>query len=109
MLYIDGNSIRLTRGDTAYLTFPLEVDTGEEYIMGANDTLELSLKEHILGAAPILRKEIVGSNTFHIEPADTAGLSFGKYRYDVQLTTSSGDVFTVIDVDTFEIMCEVTC
>ena len=108
MLYIKGNSIKLTRGDTAYLTIPLELLTGEEYIMQPGDKLELTIKEYVLTNQALVHKEIIGGNVFHIEPTDTANVPFGKYKYDIQLTTSSGDVFTVIDTDTFEILQEVT-
>lgn len=109
MLYIIGNAIKLTRGDTAYLTIPLTLATGEEYIMQPADELVLSVKEHVLDTQPIMQKRITGGNIFHIEPNDTANLFFGKYQYDIQLNTASGDVYTVIDVDTFEILQEVTC
>lgn len=108
MLYIIGNTIKLTRGDTAYLTIPLTLATGEEYIMQSADELVLSVKEHVLDTQPIMQKRVTGGNTFHIEPNDTANLFFGKYQYDIQLNTASGDVYTVIDVDTFEILQEVT-
>ena len=51
---------------------------------------------------------MTGSNQFHIEPEDTKFLSFGKYLYDVELTTASGDVYTVIVPTTFEVLKEVT-
>lgn len=108
MLYISGNSIKLTRGDTAYLTVPLMCGD-EEYKMGADDVLVLSLKEYTIDPKAVLRKEVKGENTFHIKPEDTSGLTFGKYKYDIQLNAANGDVFTVIDVDTFEILQEVTC
>lgn len=109
MLYIIGNAIKLTRGDTAYLTIPLSLSTGEEYVMQPNDELVLSVKEHVLDTQPVMQKSIKGMNMFHIKPEDTANLFFGKYQYDIQLNTANGDVYTVIDVDTFEILREVTC
>ena len=108
MLYITGNAIKLTRGDTAFLTVPL-VCNNEEYTMGPDDVLVLSMKEYITDPRAVLRKEVKGGNVFHIEPNDTSGLPFGKYKYDIQLNMANGDVFTVIDVDTFEILQEVTC
>lgn len=109
MLYIKGKTIMLTRGDTAYLTFPLVLKTdGTPYEMKPDDELVLSIKRYITDEEAAMRKESKGSNIFHIEPSDTANLSFGKYKYDVQLNTANGDVYTVIDVDTFEILQEVT-
>ena len=110
MLYISGNTIKLTRGDTAYLTIPLKLKSDEsEYEMQPDDELVLSMKQYITDSVAVMRKEIVGKNVFHIEPSDTANLSFGKYKYDIQLNKANGDVFTVIDVSIFEILQEVTC
>ena len=108
MLYIEGNTIRLTRGDTAYLEFPLKTEVGE-YVMVSNDTLTLSVKKNTKDTEYIFQKVITGTNTFHIEPNDTTDLSFGKYTYDVQINTADGDVFTVIPPSTFEVLNEVTC
>lgn len=107
MLYIEGHTIRMTRGDTVYLTVPL-TSTTEAYEMGATDTLTLSVKRSERDTTFLLQKVSVGSNTFHIEPADTASLAFGVYKYDVQLNTSDGDVYTVIPPSTFELLTEVT-
>lgn len=108
MLYIEGNTIRLTRGDTAYLTFPMTTLEGEEYVVQKGDTLRFTVRKFIDDENFMLQKVITGGNLIHIEPGDTAGLAFGLYKYDVELTTSSGDVFTIIDTSTFEILSEVT-
>ena len=111
MLYLEfGNTIKLTRGDTARLTVPITNETtNAEYVMGENDTLTMTVKKNITDTEPALQKVLVGLNTFHIKPSDTAGLDFGKYKYDVELTTADGDVYTVIEPSTFEILKEVTC
>lgn len=108
MLYIEGNMIKLTRGDTAYLTVPIQIATGEEYSMQNGDTLTMSVKKSIKDETYAFQKISVGENTIHIEPADTEQLAFGKYKYDLQLTTTDGDIYTLIEVDTFELMPEVT-
>lgn len=108
MLYIEGKTIRLTRGDTAYLDIPL-VTVDDSYEMSNTDTLTFSVKKSTRDTDYILQKIVKGTNSFHIEPKDTAGLAFGKYTYDVQLDTIDGDVFTVIPPSTFEVLSEVTC
>ena len=108
MLYIEGTTIRMTRGDTVYLTVPLTSAT-EAYEMSATDTLTLSVKKSERDAEYIFQKISEGSNAFHIEPSDTAQLAFGKYKYDVQLNTGDGDVYTVIPPSTLELLTEVTC
>ena len=109
MLYVEGNVIRLTRGDTAYISVPVvNKITKEQYEFAAGDILEFSIKKYVSDETQIVYKKIIGSDTFHILPEDTSGLPFGKYEYDVQLTTENGDVYTVIEASVFEVMKEVT-
>ena len=108
MLYIEENTIRLTRGDTAYLEIPLVTSDGI-YEMSPEDTLTFSVKKNTRETEYIFQKVITGVNTFRVEPNDTDELTFGKYVYDVQLNTPEGDVYTVIPPSTFEVLAEVTC
>jgi hypothetical protein len=108
MLYIKGNTISLTRGDTAYLTVPITSALGEEYTLSAKDTLTLSVKKNTSDTEYLFQKVLTGTNVFHIEPQDTASIPFGMYKYDIQLNTANGDVYTIIDVSTFVILEEVT-
>lgn len=110
MLYIGAKGdIRLTRGDTARFTVPIANETdGSEYVLASGDTLTFTVKEDANDADALIVKTLKGSNQIHIAPADTAGLEFKKYIYDVQLTTASGDVYTVIEPITFEVMKEVS-
>lgn len=106
---LENNEIQLTRGDTAWLTVNVTNDTGNDnYEIQNGDTLTLSLKKTVRDADSLMEKVVLGTDTFHIEPKDTADLNFGKYKYDVQLTTEGGDVYTVIPPSTFEILPEVT-
>jgi hypothetical protein len=107
MLYIKANTIMLTRGDTAYIDVVIDRE-GEPYTLASGDKLTLSVKKYVTDEAPAFSKTTTSGNTIHIEPQDTAGLGFGTYKYDVQLNTASGDVFTVVDVGNFEVMPEVT-
>ena len=103
-------TIQLTRGDTARLAVPIinEIDN-QEYVIQSDDILVLSIKKTVNDTEALLEKVLKGENTFHIEPKDTAKMKFGHYKYDVQLTTAGGDVYTVITPTTFEILSEVTC
>lgn len=110
MLYIeDDGTIRLTRGDTARLTVPItnQTDNGE-YTMESGDILYFTVKKRAKDDDFLFQKSAEGSNAIHIRPEDTGVLSFGKYKYDVQLTTATGDVYTVIEPSTFEVMEEIT-
>lgn len=109
MLYVTGNTIKLTRGDTAYLTIPIKNAIGEDYEMSAGDVLVLSMKKRVTDTEYSLQKVVTGDNVFHILPEDTDGLKFGTYVYDVQLTTEGKDVYTLIPVSSFELLQEVTC
>ena len=110
MLHIspDG-SISLTRGDTARLTVPITNDlTGEEYTLLENDVLTMSVKRSSTDDDLCFQKVLTGSNMFTIKPEDTRDLIYGKYEYDVQLTTAEGDIYTVVEPNIFEILPEVT-
>ena len=105
----EDNSTQLTRGDTAYLQVPIYNDvSGEEYEIAEGDTLTLSVKRAVTDEAYCFQKTLVGSNLFKIEPEDTKSCDFASYKYDVQLTTASGDVYTVIEPSVFKICTEVT-
>lgn len=106
----DNGRITLTRGDSARLSVSIINNvTREEYIIGENDVLKLTLKKSIKDSTYVLQKEIRGVSMFYIKPDDTSSLDFGKYKYDVEITTSTGDVYTVIGPSEFEILPEVTC
>lgn len=109
MLYVEKNgTIRLTRGDTAYLTVPImNKVTGEAYEMQPEDQLVFSVKASVKDTAMCFQKVSVGSNSFKILPEDTEGCDFANYKYDVQLVTKDGDVFTVIEPSNLQILPEV--
>ena len=109
MLYIDDKTIKLTRGDTARLTVPIiNLANNGEYTMESGDILYFTVKKTAKDSDFLFQKSVTGSNSIHIRPEDTVTLSFGKYKYDVQLTTATGDVYTVIEPSTFEVMEEIT-
>ena len=109
MLYVEQNgTIRLTRGDTARLIVPIENEvTHQSYDMLSTDILKFTIKKTVKDYVPLVQKVVTGSNVFHILPADTHELDFGKYVYDVELTTGT-DVYTVIEPSCVEVMKEVT-
>lgn len=110
MLSINGTTIALTRGDTAYLTVPItRVDgSGEtEYLIQPDDQLRLTVKRTYYDP-PAMQLTLTGQNCFRIDPSDTATLDFGAYVYDVELTMSNGDVYTVIPDAVFVVGKEVS-
>jgi predicted secreted protein len=111
MLYItEEGVIRLTRGDTATISVSIENDTtGDAYSLEENDVLVLSVKKSFDDPAPCIQKRLTGTSTFSFSPIDTSSLHFGQYFYDVELTTSTGEVYTIVEPTCFEILKEVTC
>ena len=108
MLEVSKNGdIKLTRGDTAYLTVWVKIKDGEPYTVKSDDVLTLTVKRDYADEEALIEKVITGATTFHIEPEDTKGIAFGIYVYDVQVTMANGDNFTVIADKKFKITNEV--
>ena len=106
MLYIDDdNNIKLTRGNTAYLSLEIEDDEGQPYDYSA-DTVTFTVKRNTITKEVILQKQFEGGS-IKIEPSDTERLDYELLTYDVKLVTPSGDVFTVIDPSIFMLTEEV--
>ena len=109
MLYVkrDG-SIELTRGDTARFTVDIIDDESQVYTMRSEDELVFTVKDDIDDIEPVIQKIVTGDNMIHIKPEDTSGLDFGNYIYDVELRMENGDVYTIIEKNTFKLREEVT-
>lgn len=103
MFFLNGTNIKLTRGDSATLAVSLQ-----GYDMQEGDTLTLSCKVDPSKTAYLFQLTATDQK-FTFTPETTAGLDFGAYRYDIQLTTSGGAVYTVIPVSSFTVMEEITC
>lgn len=104
------NAIHLTRGDTARLLLSsvMNLVTGKEYILSEDDTVVFTVKKTVYDTTPAVQITVPGGAAIHIKPEDTKEMAFGKYLYDVQLTTADSDVYTVISPTTFEVLKEVT-
>lgn len=102
-------NIRLTRGDTARFRVSLYSVVDEERTkieLHKGDYVKFTLRKEI--DAPILLQKIFnGDNLIHIAPDDTSSMDFGKYVYDVEVTMSNGDVYTVIPPSVFDVEEEV--
>lgn len=96
------NEICLTRGDSAYLDVTASGGEGEEVeIADAVFTVRKSALK------PVVIQKYAKNGVVKIAPEDTAGLDFGGYKYDIQITTTDGDVST-FGPYTFKILEEVT-
>ena len=105
MFDIKDQTIILTRGDSARITVELEAND-EPYEMQEGDTLTLTVKRDANDSEAVLQLEAV-DGVFIFAPSATDGLAFGKYRYDIQLETAAGEVYTPI-VSDFKLTEEVT-
>ena len=105
MLTIKKNTITLTRGDTARIDLAISKD-GEPYDF-SSDTVVFSVKTSTSTPEYVFQKQ-VNDGVIYIAPSDTESLPYGTYRYDVQVTTQSGDVCTVIPPNNLIIAQEVT-
>lgn len=104
---ISNLDIKITRGDTAVIALALQNKDGSEYVPQEGDIILLTVKSSVYTKEILIQKKFTDQQ-IKINPDDTNNLSYGKYYYDVQLTTVSGDVFTVITPHKFEIQSEVT-
>ena len=98
MLDVVDNRIYLTRGDSASVDIRLTDAAGGDYEPVAGDKIYFRLKNAVFGNTLRLVKAISPTDlTLTLSEVDTANLELGTYRYEVELVTSSGDRFTVIE------------
>ena len=100
------NSIKITRGDTGRIAVAITNADGTAHD-AAGDTVRLTVKTSVNSPDALIQKTAV-NGTLLISPADTAGLEYGSYVYDVEVTTAGGDVCTIITPTRFTIEPQVT-
>ena len=108
-------NIAMIRGDSESITVrQFEKHDGEEPAFlpfEDGDTVYFTMRPDIEGEI-VLQKEITdfpeGEAVIPFAPEDTAGLDFGDYVYDVQLTRANDTVTTLIQPSRFTITEEVT-
>lgn len=108
MFYVQGTDIKITRGDNAQLSVDLLNADGSAYVMQTGDKLYLTVNVGARQGEPLLQLLADSQATFRFVPESTKPLEFGKYKYDIQLSTATGEVYTVIPVSKFEVLEEIT-
>ncbi len=109
MFEVKGNDLYLTRGDTARLTVNItNVCDDGEYTPAADDVFRFTVKKNVYTKEPVFQKVTTGNAVFKISPSDTKNLDFATYVYDIELTTVSGDVYTIVPYSNIHILKEVT-
>ena len=90
------NDIELTRGDSLVLDVVISSDNGS-YVPSSGDSIRFAMKKHYTDEECVINKDIPNDTMqLKIDPSDTKSLDFGKYVYDMQLTTSAGVVNTFV-------------
>lgn len=107
MFKVDDNNIRMIRGDSGVFNISITDINGRNVELTDSDVLTFTLRRTARNPTIILQKVIVG-NKLDINPADTEGLAFGAYVYDIELRRADGYVDTVIPPHEFLLMEEVT-
>ena len=107
MFEVDNNNIKIIRGDSGSFDISITDTNGSIVELAENDVLTFTLRRTARNPTIILQKNIVGGK-LAINPADTEGLVFGAYVYDIELKRADGYVDTVIPPHEFLIMEEVT-
>lgn len=89
--HIKGTAIHLTRGDTLFADVTVLNCDGTPYSFRDGDVVRFAMKESYEAQRPLITKALelkgVGVARLRLDPSDTKDLNFGKYIYDVQITT----------------------
>lgn len=102
-------SIKITRGDTAYITVYIP-----DYTFKVNDIIKFSVKKRATDSEYLFQKIIEITEEAEVAvvkilPEDTKEAMFGTYLYDVEFTDGiTGDINTIIPINNFVILKEVS-
>jgi hypothetical protein len=107
MFTVNNNNISLIRGDSGAFTISIADTNGTTVELTAGDVLTFTLRRTPRSPTIVLQKVIVNGE-LDIKPADTEGLAFGAYVYDIELRRADGYTDTIIPPHEFCILEEVT-
>lgn len=94
MFEIKDNIIKLTKGDSAVIRVEIVFENGDPYVMGTGDVLRFTVRKK--PTSDILLQVESSTNIINIPHSQTQNLEPGSCCYDIELTTASGEVFTVV-------------
>lgn len=103
-----GHDLQMTRGDTESI-----VVSCPDNPFSVGDEIIFTVKTNAYKKDCVMQKKITaftadGKAVIPITPEDTAGMAFGRYRYDIQWTAVDGTVTTIIKPADFTLTEEVT-
>lgn len=117
---IEGNKIKMTRGDTLLAEIQCFRKEGDElvpYTPENGDKVRFALKHatmnknktEFIEEEPLIRRDIpIDTMLLELYPEDTKELGFGRnYTYDIEITFADGRVSTFIEDSPFELTREV--
>ena len=112
-MHVNGYNLRMTRGDSETIHISCENADGTPHPFQSGDTVYFTVKKDVNTAEILLQKIITiftetGAAQVELAPQDTRGLSYGGYKYDVQLSCADGQVKTIVPPNDFRIGGEVT-
>ncbi len=103
---LTGTNISMIRGDTETLT----IRCSEPFITG--DTVYMTVRESAESDVEFQERVTSfgaeGEAVINIAHADTEGMAFGEYVYDVQVTRGDGRVKTLVPKSRFTLEEEIT-
>ena len=106
MFTINGQTIHLTRGDTAAIQpIPTVTATGNAYVFEDGDKVYFRLRQ-MPDLGEVITKECVidmEENTcvLTLKPSDTEDLMMTEYRYEFELVDTNEDHYTFIEDQPF--------
>lgn len=102
------NRIQLTKGDTATMLVEAYDLDNIKYEFKESDIITLRVKETQNSESTSINKTADKDHIITFSPSDTSSLTPGLYVYDVQVKTEEGNVYTIIPLNFFEILCEIS-
>ena len=104
---VNGTDLWMTRGDSETVVIACA-----ERPFTEGDTVVFTVKKDVFDEMPVLQKKITefteeGDAVVEVYPEDTRKMQETLYRYDVQLTTASGTVATIVRNSQFVLEREV--
>ena len=107
MLKVTGDKVYLTRGDTGFLKLSILDDVGDTFTPSEGDKVIFRLKKTTTSERLLIEKEVnLDTMVLSFDEDDTKHMSFGIYRYEIEVVTNLGQHFTVIENSEFEIGAE---
>ena len=111
MIDIDGYTVSITRGDTAYIKFNLTNSAGQPITLESGDVVKCQVRDKKIGGRLLFDGVIERDNNeivWHIRPQDTKDLQALTYFWDAEVRYVGGDIFSFVPVSKFIVWPEIT-